>query len=205
MVQKRTSVFYNRHYEPGLLNDVCELMEWKVSKPYERIRWVYIDIFCHRFFSLLTFLNRTQQQHRPTFSCHTKIEKEKKEQYLWNIWIINIHTCHHKRRNIYKLLMKLQPKRSGQRWAMDKLVLCRLCLTNSNNTSFVSVTPEIELILQKYKIVFEVSKLMVAFFHPQFRIVRETLSLPPNLRCPHQFACIHFCLFSILFSVSSAA
>lgn len=40
---------------------------------------------------------------------------------------------------------------------MDKVLLCRLCLTNSGNSSFVSITPEVEEILRKYNISFEVS------------------------------------------------
>lgn len=40
---------------------------------------------------------------------------------------------------------------------MDKVILCRLCLTNSGNTTFVSNVPEIEIALQKFNILFEVS------------------------------------------------
>lgn len=40
---------------------------------------------------------------------------------------------------------------------MDKILLCRLCLTNSGNTRFVSSSPEIETLLQKYNLLFEVS------------------------------------------------
>lgn len=39
---------------------------------------------------------------------------------------------------------------------MDKVVLCRLCLTNGGSTSFVSNTAEIELVLQRFNILFEV-------------------------------------------------
>lgn len=48
---------------------------------------------------------------------------------------------------------------------MDKLLLCRLCLTNSSNTSFVSVTPEIEMILQKYNISFEVCLILNTYVY----------------------------------------
>lgn len=42
---------------------------------------------------------------------------------------------------------------------MNKMLLCRLCLTNSGNSSFVSITPEVEAILRKYNISFEVSSI----------------------------------------------
>lgn len=39
---------------------------------------------------------------------------------------------------------------------MDKVLLCRLCLANSGTVSFVSSTPDVEIILQKFNILFEV-------------------------------------------------
>lgn len=39
---------------------------------------------------------------------------------------------------------------------MDKVLLCRLCLSNSENLNFLPSSSEIEIILQKYNIQFEV-------------------------------------------------
>lgn len=43
---------------------------------------------------------------------------------------------------------------------MDKVLLCRLCLANSGTVSFVSNTPEIEIVLQKFNILFEVKSVI---------------------------------------------
>lgn len=120
------------------------------------------------------------------FSSH-RIKRNKifDEKYLEFLAIFLNHTC-----SSTKL----------DRGTMEKLVLCRLCLTNSSNTSFVSVTPEIELILQKYKIVFEVSKRNEWFpFFVPFENLPEKFKLSNPMPCPathkirlHSFLCLFF-------------